>query len=125
MAFFGRKEQKPIVLDSMPQRRNLPWYVSVIYIVSLTPILFAKYILAAAAMFPILGAIVGVVIFICVCFANWYKPLRKKINYLLTLQENEALAYAWAEPTLYSLNGLLVFISGILVIVCILLYQNQ
>lgn len=109
----------------MPARQNLPWYVSILYLVALVPVLFSKYIIEAGAYSPILGAALGVIIFILMCSANWYPPFRKKANYWLTLQENEALAYAWAEPTLYALNGLLVFVSGILIILCILFYEGD
>jgi hypothetical protein len=75
--------------------------------------------------FPIAGFVLGVVIFIMVCLANWYSPFRKKINYWLTLQENEALAYAWAEPTLYVLNGLFIFVSVILIVLSVLIFNGE
>jgi hypothetical protein len=123
--FFGGaflKEHKPVILDSMPTRLNPPWYVSILYIVALIPFLFIKYIVSYGTYSPILGVVLGVIIFVLVCSANWYSPFRKKVNYWLTLQENEALAHAWAEPILYALNGLFVFVSVILITLGFLFY---
>jgi hypothetical protein len=110
------KPQDPIILDAYPKRTSAPWYLPVLYVAGLAPWLFAKYIFAAGASAPIIGGAIGVMMFAFMCLANWYSPLRRKVNYWLTLQQDDRLAAAWAEPTLYSLNGLFVFTSGILVV---------
>jgi len=112
---FRRKKQKPIILGSMPRRTTAPWYVGLIYLAACVPSLAAPYLIAVAGVAPAVGGALGVVIFVSVCAANWYPPFRKRVHYWLTLQENEALAYAWAEPTLYSLNGLFIVVSGLLI----------
>jgi hypothetical protein len=110
------KNKQPIILDSMPQRKNLPWYTSVLWIIILVPFLYVKYLVGISSQAPFIGAVFGVAIFIFMCLANWYPPLRRKVNYWLTLQDDEALAYAWAEPVLYGLNGLVILIALVLVV---------
>jgi len=101
----------------MPERKGAPWYVAILYPLSLTPLAGLVLIAPFTTSGAVVSVIAGTVIFIFVCAANWYPPLRRKVNFCLTLQKNRGLAYAWAEPTLYALNGLLVFVSGILILV--------
>ncbi len=114
-----KKPQTPVYLNG-EVRRSSPWYAGVIYLVALAPALFSKYIIQAAAVSPSLSGILGVLIFCIVALANWYPPFRKRVNFWLTLEKDGRVAYAHAEPTLYALNGFLVFLSGILVVVSLL-----
>lgn len=75
------------------------------------------YVIQIGATSPLLFGLLGLVIFVFTCMANWYPPLRKKVNHWLSFGiKNEAVAYARAESTLYALNGLLIVISGFLMI---------
>ena len=49
--------------------------------------------------------------------AQWYAPFRKKVDYWLTLQDNELVAHAEAEATLYALNAFLLYLGGIFLVV--------
>jgi len=66
---------------------------------------------------PMLALIVGVLLFIGICLANWNKSIRKKVNYFLSFREkDENQAHATAQGRLHLLNAILIFISIMLII---------
>ena len=107
---LSMEEMKGVSLNAAP------WYAGVIYIASFVPILYGKYVIEFGTSFPLLGSVIGIALCVGVCLVNWYQPLRKRANFFLTHQTNEQVAYAQAQTTLYAMNGLLVFIGGLLLL---------
>ena len=112
------KEQKPIDIGQVSFYKDSPWYAGVLYIVAAAgPPFLYKYIIELAAFAPLVCGILGFLIMAVTALANWYAPFRKKVDYWLTLQDNELVAHAEAEPTLYALNAFLLYLGGIFLVV--------
>jgi predicted CDP-diglyceride synthetase/phosphatidate cytidylyltransferase len=74
-------------------------------------------IISIVSAVPELTLLVGVSIFILVCFANWHPTFRKKVNYYLSSkQKDEKQAYATAQGTIYGLNAILIPLAGLLIL---------
>jgi hypothetical protein len=62
---------------------------------------------------PIVCAFLAFVILAATALANWYAPFRKKVSYWLTQQDNELVAAAEAQPTLFALNAFFLYVAAI------------
>ena len=98
--------------------QRLPWYAGVLYIVAAAgPPFLYKYIIELAAFAPIVCAFLAFVILAATALANWYAPFRKKVSYWLTQQDNELVAAAEAQPTLFALNAFFLYVAAIFIAV--------
>jgi hypothetical protein len=76
-----------------------------------------SWLLKMVVAAPVLTLIAGVLMFIGICVFNWIPKYRKVANYYLSgKQQDEKQAFATAQGRLYGLNGVVVYLSGLLII---------
>jgi len=115
--YVKEKEQKPIDIGQVSFYKDAPWYAGVLYIVAAAgPPFLYKCIIGLAAFDLLFCAFLACVILAVAALTNWYPPFRKKVNYWLTHQDNELVASAEAQPTLFALNAFLVYVAGIFIV---------
>jgi hypothetical protein len=68
---------------------------------------------ATSALAPLVCAFLACVILAVTALANWYAPFRKKVSYWLTQQDNQLVAAAEAQPTLFALNAFFLYVAVI------------
>jgi hypothetical protein len=85
-----------------------------------SPFILWYPVFALGSTFPVLAGVIGMMIFIATCAANWYPPLRIKVYGVLSQGETiPVIARIRAENTLQAMNAPLIFVSGFLMIFCI------
>ena len=91
---------KPIILTEEVDLRSMDYDTPIQMAIVAATVFGAKYVILLGATSPPLFGKLGLAIFIATCSANWYPPLRKKVNFWLSFgQKNEALAAARSEGT--------------------------
>jgi hypothetical protein len=116
--YVKEKEEKPIDIGQVSFYKDSPWYTGVLYIVAAAgPPFLYKYIIGLAAFAPLVCAFLAGVILAGTALANWYPPFKKKVNYWLTQQDNELVAAAEAQPTLFALNAFFLNVGAIFIAV--------
>jgi hypothetical protein len=116
--YVKEKEEKPIDIGQVSFYKDSPWYTGVLYIVAAAgPLFLYKYIIRLAAFAPLVCAFLACVILAVTALANWYPPFKKKVNYWLTQQNNELVAAAEAQSTLFALNAFLLYVAAIFIAV--------
>jgi hypothetical protein len=116
--YVKEKEEKPIDIGQVSFYKDSPWYAGVLYILAAAgPLFLYKYIIGLAAIAPSLCAFLACIILAVTALTNWYPPFRKKVYYWLTQQDNELVAAAEAQTTLFALNGFLLYVAAIFIAV--------
>jgi hypothetical protein len=114
---FAKVYGQPIILSDAEKENIKPDNHSELFkmaTLAILPLVWG-FVIRFASMLPIFSGIFGLTLLIATCLANWYLPLRKKVNYWLSFGiKNEAMAYARAEEILYALNGLFITSAGFL-----------
>jgi hypothetical protein len=116
--YVKEKEEKPIDIGQVSFYKDSPWYAGILYLVAAAgPPFLYKYIIGLAAFAPLACAFLAFVILGATALANWYAPFRKKVSYWLTRQDNELVAAAEAQPTLFALNAFFLYVAAIFIAV--------
>jgi len=116
--YVKEKEEKPIDIGQVSFYKDSPWYTGLLYIVAAAgPPFLYKYIIGLAAFAPVVCAFLACLILAITALANWYPPFRKKVRYWLTQQDNELVAAAEAQPTLFALNAFFLYVAAIFIAV--------
>jgi hypothetical protein len=112
------KEEKPIDIEQVSFYKDSPWYAGILYLIAAAgPLFLYKHIVGLAAFAPLLSAFLAFVILAATVLANWYAPFRRKVSYRLTRQDNELVAAAEAQPTLFALNAFFLYVADIFIAV--------
>ena len=97
----------PLVLQCQPRQPSISLVATDVTIMTKPS--------SRSSAFTIVG--LAFVILAATALANWYAPLRKKVSYWLTQQDNELVAAAEAQPTLFALNAFFLYVAAIFIAV--------
>ena len=70
--------------------------------------------------FPILAGLIGTLVFVGTCIANWYPPVRERVYQSLVFTKTvPAVDRYRAQSVLQAVNAPAIFVSGFLIISCL------